>query len=353
MRETFLHYYTPTKEEFASLWRTAVFSFDASVLLDLYRYTKASREELLRLFKEYQDRIWLTHQAGLEFSRNRVAVIGEAKKKAADLRKQIDNLKTVSNDRYQQHPFVSSEVCGRIAKACEKFSKELQAAENAYPNYLNEDPILSELLELFTGKIGAPFTDEEIKLKSSAIDTRYAAEIPPGFADAKNKDAPRSYGDCFLWFQIIEFSKKANKPIILVTRDLKDDWWLREGGKTLLPHPELRREFKAETGQDFYLYQASMFIEEAKAYRQNSVSTTLLEEARAMSEASRLRQEQVRETSTAIAAEGINRASLSQGIEASLDQRSSQTQLITFLIEKLLRSEGTSTQESEDADQNA
>lgn len=350
MRNTFLHYYTPTKDEFASLWRSAVFSFDASVLLDLYRYTQTSREELLRLFKQHQDRIWLTHQAGLEFSRNRFNVIGEAKKKAGDLRKQIENLRTLANDRYQQHPFVSAEVCSQIVTACEEFSAKLQKAEDDYPNYLTEDPILSELLELFKDKVGEPFTEEELKREYPTIDARYAAEIPPGFADSKTKDTPRSYGDCLMWFQLLKFSKATGKPVILVTRDLKEDWWLREGGKTLLPHPELRREFKKETGQEFYLYQAPKFIEEAKAHRKNAVSSALLAEARAMAEASLLRREQVRETSTAVQ-EKLRSTVLSQGIDAPSPQEAAANQLRNILERYLTRPDAVSKDNPVEGDQ--
>ncbi|HEX3968095.1 MAG TPA: PIN domain-containing protein [Edaphobacter sp.] len=315
MRSAFLHFYTPTTEEFTTLWRSATFSFDASVLLDLYRFTQASREELLRLFKQHQDRIWLTHQSGLEFSRNRFTIIGEAKKKAADLKKQLENLRNVSAERYQQHPFVSSEVCVEIGRACNDFLTTLQQAEDSYPNYLTNDPILAELLALFEGKVGEPFSKQELTIKYAEIDLRYAAEIPPGYADAKTKDAPRSYGDCILWFQLIDYSKKSKRPVILVTRDLKEDWWLREGGKTLLPHPELRREFKEETGQDFYLYQASQFIEEAKLHRQNVVSEALLAEARAMSEESRQRKEEAKET--AVSSANQPDEILSQALESS------------------------------------
>jgi hypothetical protein len=213
---------------------------------------------------------------------------------------------------------------------------------------LTEDPILSELLELFNGKIGEPFTDDQIKVKHSLIDARYAAEIPPGFADVKSKDAPRSYGDCLLWFQLLDFAKSTGKPVILVTRDLKDDWWLRESGKTLLPHPELRREFKAETGQDFYLYQASKFIEDAKAHRNNVVSEALLAEARAMSEASRLRNEQVRETSTAIE-EKLKSAVLSQGVE-SQKVRDSADIFRTLLTQYLKTPEAATKDNDSDAD---
>ena len=345
MRNSFLHYYTPTKDEFASLWRHAIFSFDASVLLDLYRYTQASREELLRLFKQHQDRIWLTHQAGLEFSRNRFTVIAEANKKAADLRKQIDNLKAIASDRYQQHPFVSAEVCRRIVDACETFSSELQEAEDAYPNYLMEDPILTELLDLFTDKVGNPFTEEELKTKSVLIDARYAADVPPGFADLKNKDAPRSYGDCVLWFQLMEFAKTNGKPVIFVTRDLKEDWWLREGGRTLLPHPELRREFKIVTGQDFYLYQAPRFIEEAKTHRKNTVSAALVAEARAMSEESLLRRERLRETATAIQ-ERLKDPKVFQGAEV---QSARSNDALRALLERYLtRADSPSKRDDDD-----
>lgn len=65
----------------------------------------------------------------------------------------------------------------------------------------------------------------------------------------KKKDSGdrRLYGDLIVWKQVIQKSKKDKINIILVTDDLKEDWWLKINGKTIGPRFELIKEFHIET----------------------------------------------------------------------------------------------------------
>ena len=77
MRDLFREYYRPADEEFSRLWQEATFVFDTNVLLHLYRYTPSTRNDLLKVIEALQQRIWIPHQVGLEFSRKRIDVIVE------------------------------------------------------------------------------------------------------------------------------------------------------------------------------------------------------------------------------------------------------------------------------------
>jgi hypothetical protein len=162
---------------------------------------------------------------------------------------------------------------------------------------LSTDPIAGDLLDIFDGRVGKPYERDKIADIHAQIAVRYDLMTPPGYMDRKNKDDERSYGDCILWFQLIAYAKEHKCNVILVTRDLKEDWWLRDAGRTVLPRPELRREFREATGgHDFYLYQTPTFIEYAKEDRGNEISDRLLEESRAIAEASEVRRTEQRAT---------------------------------------------------------
>jgi hypothetical protein len=47
MRKAFRHYFRLTKDELDALWKTALFSFDASVLLNIYGYSNEARDDLV------------------------------------------------------------------------------------------------------------------------------------------------------------------------------------------------------------------------------------------------------------------------------------------------------------------
>ncbi len=66
MRELFPGYYRPTQEQFQQMWQECIFVFDANVLLNIYRYTSETREELFDILESLKERTWLPHQAMLE-----------------------------------------------------------------------------------------------------------------------------------------------------------------------------------------------------------------------------------------------------------------------------------------------
>ena len=81
MKKSFPGYYYlhPTEEEFEALWEDCLFVFDSNVLLNLYRYTPGTSEELLSIFSKISDQVWIPHQAALEYQRNRRGVIENQK----------------------------------------------------------------------------------------------------------------------------------------------------------------------------------------------------------------------------------------------------------------------------------
>lgn len=53
MRELFPGYYRKTDAEIKKIWEEGVIVFDANVLLNLYRYSDATRKTLLELIHKF------------------------------------------------------------------------------------------------------------------------------------------------------------------------------------------------------------------------------------------------------------------------------------------------------------
>jgi hypothetical protein len=75
MKKSFPGYYQPSDNELKQIWENCVFVIDANVLLNLYRYTPSTSEELINILEKVSDRLWLPHQAALEYHKNRLNVI--------------------------------------------------------------------------------------------------------------------------------------------------------------------------------------------------------------------------------------------------------------------------------------
>ena len=63
MRNAIAEYLEYSDEEKKILWENATFVFDTNVLLNLYRYSKETRDILLDSMKQIKDRVWMPYQA--------------------------------------------------------------------------------------------------------------------------------------------------------------------------------------------------------------------------------------------------------------------------------------------------
>lgn len=88
MRTALHQFFRPTQEEFKHLWKDALISFDASVLLNIYGYSDDTRDDLVKVLINYSERVRLPYQFAFEYAKNRASVID----------KQIRNYIATEND---------------------------------------------------------------------------------------------------------------------------------------------------------------------------------------------------------------------------------------------------------------
>jgi hypothetical protein len=124
---------------------------------------------------------------------------------------------------------------------------------------------MKRVQELFAEKHGQPPTPEEKAKLIAAAKERYEKKTPPGYMDA-GKEGGDPYGDFFIWMEIIGVAKAKQLPVIFVTDDAKEDWWLDICGRTIGARPELRKEFTDQTAQVIHFYSPSNFLEHAARF---------------------------------------------------------------------------------------
>lgn len=290
MKDQFPGYFRPSEKDFESLWRSASIALDASVLLDLYRYSDDTRKEFLRVLRTFSDRLWLPHRAAQEFFRNRLSVIGQQERTYEEAAKALDQIeKDFKNKR--QHPFISPPLLERLGEVFSNVRAELGSSKEAHRQRMTSDPILEELEELFRQRIGGAPTGEALTKICADGKQRYDRKIPPGYKDAGKdeiEDPTRRYGDLILWMEVLKKSKTDQVSTILVLDDRKEDWWSTYEGRTIGPRPELIKEFYDCVGKPCYLYQPDSFLTYAGTYGKQKVSGPAVTELR------ELRQEEER-----------------------------------------------------------
>jgi hypothetical protein len=155
---------------------------------------------------------------------------------------------------------------GELSKIFDKVKADIKENKRNNPKLSDNDIIYERLDKIYTkDKIGSPYKTKErlIEIYSEG-EHRYRNEIPPGFNDDK-------FGDLILWFQMMDYVKVEEQPIIFVTDDRKDDWWLKKNKNTHIgPHPNLVQEFMYETNQLVHIYLPKGFLKWGNKYLNES-----------------------------------------------------------------------------------
>lgn len=245
MREMFLAYKIKGPSDYSELWKHAHFSFDANILLDTYELTNQSRTVLFEQLRRLDKRAFLTHQAALEFYRNRRRVISSARK----------NVEAIAA-ALQEIPAAFSE------KARAAFAKLLNEESSEITKFLSDDPIETTLDEIFGKRVSKPL--QNLEQLYPDFDARFQQQVPPGFADIAKKEDFRKYGDVVLWFELIEYARENRVPIVLVTAETKNDWWQKQNQAIVGPRQELAQEMWDKAGVMFHLYSMSDFLKYAQ-----------------------------------------------------------------------------------------
>ena len=92
MKNKLPEYYQPSADDIKRLWNEGTIVLDANVLLNLFRYSTNSREELYKILEHYQDRLWIPYQVAFEFLENSKSLPASLSKVISDTLKKIDSL---------------------------------------------------------------------------------------------------------------------------------------------------------------------------------------------------------------------------------------------------------------------
>lgn len=268
MKDLFTAYRRPSEEEFAEMWRLCIFAFDANMLLNIYRYTPETQEKFFAILERFNERIWIPHQAASEYFKKREDVIQSQLKVydelAAKLDTDLEKLTKQLEDGYRRHPSIRIEsIVEPIKNALMNAKDSLEKDKEKHPDFSDLDPLCEKFIELFDDKTGERFRDAQLAKIYEDAEERFKILRPPGFSDAKNKPFPEKYGDVVIWFELIERAKAEKTPLVFVTDDRKEDWWVKKNGKTISARPELLEEFQKKANVSIYIYQSEQFIEYA------------------------------------------------------------------------------------------
>jgi len=300
-----------TNDDYKKIWEEAIFIFDSNVLLDLYRLPESAKNDLLTVFqnKDFNSRIWIGFQVLIEFLNNRLTIIGEQKNmfsKVASLTKNhLEKVINLNNEFLteinklnlnQRHStitpddYLNNKRIKKSIKIFNKFLRHLDEKEKDHNDVNDNDDLKDLILNIFSNKIGTSFNNEEIDKIEEEGQKRYSLEMPPGYKDlkkegyhyVKEQKYQRKYGDLFLWKEIINHANNhMYKYVVLVTGDVKEDWWEEKRGRKIGPRKELLNEIYTccENLEIFHMYNTSTFLKFAKQEIDADIKDSSIEDA--------------------------------------------------------------------------
>jgi len=294
VREQFAAWYPLSSDDRRRFVTDGLVVLDTNVLLDLYRMTVEASEDVLALFRQLGDRLWIPHQVGLEFHRNRLTVIHEQEQTDRKLRAAVAEAGAKLHDavkNMRDHPVIDrvalttiidqalASITDYLDQACKEPSLSMKAAMHA-------DPVLDAVTDLLHGKVGPPYAVDQLAQVQAEARRRIDQRRPPGYADAK-KDEDRATGDYVLWRQMLDEAAKRKLPVLFVTSDQKEDWYRQLHGHTVGPRVELVTEVGEEAGAAFHAQTLVRFLETAPSLLRSVVKETTVLEVNRLDEVDR------------------------------------------------------------------
>jgi len=262
MKNSFKEYHQYTEKEFKELWENCLFVFDTNTLLNMYRYSRETVEIYFKVLTKLKKnkQLWIPYQVGYEFYENRINVIFEYEKSYDEILSILENAKNDIETKYKDHPFLDlKDINQKVKKGLSSTETAIKQAKKNHPKWLEKDDVLEKINKLFENNIGEDYDESKLADIKKEGALRYDKKIPPGFKDIK-KDEAKKYGDLILWYQIIDKAKDAKKPIVFISGDVKEDWWLEKSGRRLMPLPQLKKEMYEKANVDFHIYTADRFL---------------------------------------------------------------------------------------------
>jgi hypothetical protein len=287
LRELFPEYTAPEENRLRRHVKHGLVVLDTNALFAAYRLNATGRREFLETLRLFEDRLWIPHRVAQEFLENRLDVIQECANATAEVNRTVkrlfDQVIKVVEDFGGRRGLAREQVAD-LRKIVKSAQEQLKTdTETAFTFDLkpseckDEDPILIEIDEIISGKIGPPLKDMDSA--RAEADRRFAYKIPPGYMD-EDKPPDRAIGDFLVWTQTIEETKRRRLPTLLISNDDKEDWATKEKG----PRPELVAEMRDRTGQAFHLANVRSFLNLANKHMDAKVSDQTMTQAKEISE---------------------------------------------------------------------
>lgn len=150
MRSILEEYENYSQEKIAAIWAKAIIVLDTNILLNLYRYSESTRDNIIQVMEAFKDRLWMPYQVGIEYFNNRESTFMAIANLGSTLKKTLDAGKTTllnahNKKETSRHPHLDKTELGKayddVVKAVKEFIDQQSAKLH---DYKSDDIVLKK-----------------------------------------------------------------------------------------------------------------------------------------------------------------------------------------------------------------
>ena len=253
---------------------------DANVYLHIYSYSPDYSDYAIKCLNAVKDSLVMPSMVEIEYKKHQPACFkqmnGRINGAKSNFLKQIskaknDSLSVSINLKklgFKEIDELNDEIEQKyieMVKVVEDFFTDRELTMNLITNGWGSNDCVLEIYNYIVskGNVLKPFSQLELYRLCEDGKKRYSKLKPPGYKDDK-KDGLSKYGDLIWWKEVLRYVKNNKCDLILVTDDVKEDWWEKLDDGSIALRNELIDEF-AKTGQKIYPYTSQSFFDEVRA----------------------------------------------------------------------------------------
>lgn len=252
---------------------------DANVYLHVYSYSPDYSDYAIKCLNAVKDNLVMPSMVEIEYKKhqpscfkkmsgringakdNFIKQIAKAKNDSLSVSM---NLKKLGFNEIDELNSDIEQKYSEMMKTVEDFFSDRQLTMELITNGWGSNDYVLEIYDYISkkGNVLKPFSQVDLYWLCEEGKRRYSKQTPPGYKDEK-KDGLSKYGDFIWWKEVIRYVKNNHCDLVLVTDDVKDDWWSKHEDGNISLRVELLEEFK-KTGQKIYPYTSQKFFDEVR-----------------------------------------------------------------------------------------
>ncbi|SEW23546.1 hypothetical protein SAMN04487827_2232 [Prevotella sp. khp7] len=274
MKQHFPGFYTYTEQEQKDLIDKSTIVFGASVLLDLLKISYGNVFLDIVNEKIEKERLWLPYDTAWLYHERLAIVVDEQVKNVDSAATALNRLKDSFSDN-GQHPYIHDTLKVDFYEMINKIKDALDEDRSFLLGHLNNSTLRSRIDELFQGRIGEPYEQNQLEQLYQESEERHKQRRHPSIDFSRSKNTRIRHHRLIVWKQIERYAKESKKPIVLVLNRITPNWFFIYNDAMVRPHQNLINEFIEDTKQNIYIITAHELIDKLTPQKTSDVNNLL------------------------------------------------------------------------------